>query len=53
MATQSVTPHPSGPNTAEAFIADRQAFWTRFTHFIVYAVIALVILLIGMAIFLT
>ena len=53
MAIQPVTPQPSGPNTVEAFIADRQVFWTRFTRAIVYAVIAVVILLIGMAIFLT
>jgi hypothetical protein len=53
MATQSVTPQHSGPNTPEAFIADREVFWARFTRFIVYAVIALVILLVGMAIFLT
>lgn len=53
MATQNLTPHPTGPSTPEAFIADRQIFWTRFTHFIVLAVIGVVILLIGMAIFLT
>jgi hypothetical protein len=53
MATQNLVPQRSGPNTPEAFIADRQIFWTRFTHFIVAAVIGLAALLIGMAIFLT
>jgi len=52
MATQNLTPHVSGPNTAEAFIADRQVFWTRFTHFIVFAVAGVAALLILMAIFL-
>ena len=53
MAIQPVTPQPSGPNTPEAFIADREVFWTRFTRFIVLALIVVVIVLIGMAIFLT
>ena len=53
MAIQPVTPQPSGPNTPEAFIADRQIFWGRFTRFVVYAVMVVAIVLIGMAIFLT
>jgi hypothetical protein len=53
MATQNLIPHPSGPTTPEAFIADRVVFWTRFTHAIIFAVIAVAALLIGMAIFLT
>lgn len=53
MATQHLSPHPTGPTTPEAFIADRQKFWTRFTHAIVGAVVAVVALLIGMAVFLT
>lgn len=52
MAIQPLAPHRSGPNTAEAFIADRQTFWARFTRFVLYAVIAVALLLIGMAIFL-
>jgi hypothetical protein len=36
----------------QAFVADRQIFWHRFTHFTLGAVIVMVILLIGMWIFL-
>lgn len=43
---------PIGPTTTEAFVADRQRFWGRFTHFVVGCVILVVIVLIGMAIFL-
>ncbi|MBV9750618.1 MAG: hypothetical protein JO157_17560 [Acetobacteraceae bacterium] len=53
MAVQPVTPRASGPNTPEAFIADREIFWGRFTRFIVLGVIVVAIVLIGMAIFLT
>lgn len=35
-----------------AFVADRQMFWSRFTSFTTWAVIAVVLLLIAMAIFL-
>jgi len=35
-----------------AFVADRLMFWSRFTSFTTYAVIAVVLLLIAMAIFL-
>ena len=52
MATQSLTPQRGGPNTPEAFIADREIFWTRFTRAIVYAVSGVVILLILLAYFL-
>ena len=41
-----------GPNIDEAFIADRQMFWSRFTSFTTGAVIAIVVLLIAMAVFL-
>ncbi len=40
------------PVGAEAFLADRQAFWGSFTHFVTGGVIAVVVLLILMAIFL-
>ena len=42
----------SGPNIAEAFVADRQAFWGSFTHFITMGACAIAVLLILMAIFL-
>ena len=38
--------------TPEAFLADRQRFWSGFTHFTLGCVIFIVLLLIGMAIFL-
>ena len=45
--------HPTqGANIDEAFVADRQAFWSSFTGFTTFAVVAVVALLIGMAIFL-
>ena len=53
MATQPVTPQRGGPNSPEAFIADRQIFWGRFTRVIVYAVGAIATLLILLAYFLT
>ena len=56
----AVPPAPSSPaNTEvpaagidEAFLADRNMFWSRFTTFTTGAVIAVAVLLIGMAIFL-
>ena len=36
----------------EAFVADRQMFWSRFTTFTAGAVVAVVLLLIAMAVFL-
>ena len=41
-----------GPNIDEAFVADRQMFWSRFTTFTTGAVVAIVVLLIAMAVFL-
>ena len=40
----------SRPSIEEAFVADRQSFWTGFTKATTYAVIALVLLLIVMRI---
>jgi len=37
----------------QAFIADRQIFWHRFTHFTTGVVVVVVIGLIGMWLFLT
>ena len=45
-------PQTPGPNIEDAFLADRAMFWNRFTGFTKGAVIAIVLLLIGMAIFL-
>ena len=38
----------SRPSIEEAFIADRQSFWTGFTKFTTYAIIAIVLLLVVM-----
>ncbi len=43
----------TGPDVGELFVADRQKFWSSFTTFTTGAVIAVVLVLVGMAIFLT
>lgn len=53
MSDHATTAHPVTPvETPEAFLADRQRFWSGFTHFTLGVVIAIVILLVLMAIFL-
>lgn len=49
------TPAQAGTPLAnqDAFVADRQKFWGAFTTATTYAVIAVVIVVIGMAVFLT
>ena len=42
MTTRSETP--------DAFLADRKRFWDGFTHFTLYSVIFVVLVLVGMAI---
>ena len=42
-----------GPEIADAFTADHQRFWGSFTKFVTMATVAIVVLLILMAIFLT
>ena len=49
MATPTQQPSPP---IEQAFIADRYAFWTRFTSFTKYGVIAVAVLVILMWIFL-
>ena len=52
-ASMAQTPQPrTTPSAEEAFIADRAMFWQRFTTFTKGAVIAIVLLLLGMWIFL-
>ncbi len=51
--TTTLSDSQPSPIPVEAFIADRQAFWSSFTHFITGGVIAVVVLLILMALFLT
>ena len=53
MATVPTPTAPSsGPAAAEAFVADRQAFWGSFTRFVTMGAVAVVVLLILMAFFL-
>jgi hypothetical protein len=53
MSDHATTAHRTTPvETPEAFLADRQRFWSGFTHFTLGSVICIVILLILMAIFL-
>lgn len=40
------------PLTPDAFIADRQRFWTRFTQFVVSCAVVVVVVLLLMALFL-
>lgn len=44
---------PAGPAIDDAFVADRQAFWGRFTGFVTYAAVAVAVLLVLLAYFLT
>lgn len=49
--TQRPTPF-RGPETEDAFLADRQRFWFAFTKFATWIVGAIVLLLILMTVFL-
>ncbi|MDE2517730.1 MAG: hypothetical protein KGL12_17015 [Rhodospirillales bacterium] len=42
----------TGPETQDQFLADRMRFWGSFTRFTVGCTIALIVLLVGMAVFL-
>ena len=53
MSDHSHAVQPTMPvETPEAFLADRQSFWSGFTKFTLACVIFIVLLLIGMAVFL-
>ena len=43
----------TGPAIDDAFVADRMAFWGRFTRFVTFGAIGIAILLILLAFFLT
>jgi len=53
MAEPGIQPTPTGPDAGELFVAGRQKFWSSFTTFTMGAVIVVVLVLIGMAVFLT
>jgi hypothetical protein len=53
MSDHSHAAHPPmRAETPEAFLADRQRFWSSFTHFTLGSVIFIIVLLVLMAIFL-
>jgi hypothetical protein len=53
MSDHSHAAHPPmRTETPEAFLADRQRFWSSFTHFTLGTVIFMVVLLVLMAFFL-
>ncbi|HTI82850.1 MAG TPA: hypothetical protein VL614_20550 [Acetobacteraceae bacterium] len=53
MSDHTATTHPvTQEETPEAFLADRERFWSGFTHFTLGSTIFIVVLLILMAIFL-
>lgn len=51
MADHSPTRY-SGPETIEALTEDRTRMWSSFTNAIVAAVIVMIVILVGMAVFL-
>jgi hypothetical protein len=55
MATTVTTDQPTtdhSPEVLDAFVADRQAFWGRFTRFVTFGATAIAVLLILLTIFL-
>lgn len=46
------TAHFTGPETLEALTEDRMRMWSGFTAAIVVATVAVIVVLIGMAVFL-
>ncbi|MBV9782382.1 MAG: hypothetical protein JO264_01045 [Acidisphaera sp.] len=48
--THTAATQVAAPVTEEAFLADRQRFWGSFTRFTLYAVIAVIIVVVGLAI---
>ena len=52
METSNTDTAAPGPDLTEAFVADRQAFWSSFTNFIVMGTAGVVVLLILLAFFL-
>ena len=43
---------PARVETPEAFLADRQRFWSSFTYFTLGSVVVVILLLVAMAFFL-
>ncbi len=51
-STLATRPAANAPETPEAFLADRQRFWSGFTHFTLASLIFVVAVLVLMALFL-
>ena len=51
-STLATQPAAHAPETPEAFLADRQRFWSGFTHFTLASLITVVVVLVLMAVFL-
>ncbi len=47
----AMTPQTEGSNLDQAFVADRAIFWQRFTGFVKFGTIGIVLLLIGLVLF--
>lgn len=47
----AMTPQTDGSNLDHAFAADRATFWSRFTGFVKFGTIGIIVLLIGLLIF--
>ena len=44
-------PQPEGSNLDQAFVADRAMFWHRFTNFVKYGCVAMILLLLFLLVF--
>ncbi len=47
----AITPQTEGSNLDQAFVADRAIFWGRFTSFVKFGCIGIVLLLLVLLIF--
>ena len=47
----ALTPQTEGSNLDQAFVADRAMFWGRFTGFVKFGIVAIVLLMIFLLVF--
>jgi hypothetical protein len=47
----AMIPQPQGSNLDQAFVADRADFWVRFTKFVKFGCVAMVLLLLFLLVF--
>jgi hypothetical protein len=47
----ALTPQTEGSKLDQSFVADRAIFWERFTGFVKYGTIGIIVLLIGLLVF--